>query len=229
MNVLEASRKAKVKKLVYAASASCYGIPDKYPTDEKSKIDPQYPYPLTKLLGEQLVIHWAKVYNMSNVSLRFFNAYGPRSSTRGAYGSVFSIFLAQKLAGKPLTIVGDGKQTRDFIHVYDLVDAIIKVVQKGKDGDVYNVGSGKETSINFIANLIGGSKLSVAKRPSETTRSLADISRIKAQLNWQPTITIEEGVKMLLKNINDWQKTAVLTPEKIREKTKIWFEYLNGS
>jgi UDP-glucose 4-epimerase len=227
LNILEESRKAKVKKLIYAASASCYGIPDKYPTDEKSKIDPQYPYALTKLLGEQLVIHWAKVYQMPNISLRFFNAYGPRSRTTGAYGAVFGVFLAQKLAEKPLTIVGDGTQTRDFIHIFDLVDAIAKAAENGKNGDVYNVASGQETSINSIAEIIGGNKVKIPKRPGEPDRSLADISKIKAHFNWKPKIKINEGVKMLLKNINEWNEAPVWTPETIKEATKSWFELLS--
>ncbi|MDP7195921.1 MAG: SDR family NAD(P)-dependent oxidoreductase [SAR202 cluster bacterium] len=229
LNVLNSAKKHKIKKLVYMASASCYGIPEKYPTNEQSKIDPQYPYALTKFLGEKLVIHWAKVYNMPNVSLRLFNAYGPRSGTKSAYGSVFAIFLAQKLAKKSLTVVGDGNQTRDFIHVYDLVEAIIKSAQKGKNGEIYNVGRGKETSINFIANLIGGNKISVSKRPNETDRSLADISKIKKQLNWQPKIEIETGVNMLLKNINDWKEAQLWTAEKIKEINKTWFEFLDKS
>ncbi len=227
LNVLEASKKIGIKKLIYAASASCYGVPEKYPTDEKSKIDPQYPYALTKFLGEQLVIHWAKVYHMPNISLRFFNVYGPRSRTTGAYGAVFGVFLAQKLAGKPLTIVGDGKQTRDFIHVFDLVDAMVKVVQNGKNGEVYNVASGQETSINSIADIIGGNKVKIPKRPGEPDRSLADISKIKAHFNWEPKITINEGIKMLLKNINEWKEAPVWTPETIKEATKSWFEFLS--
>jgi UDP-glucose 4-epimerase len=229
LNVLEASKKAKIKKFIYAASASCYGIPEKYPTDEKSKIDPQYPYALTKFLGEQLVIHWAKVYAMPNVSLRFFNAYGPRSRTTGVYGAVFGVFLAQKLAGKPLTIVGDGTQTRDFIHVYDLVNAIIIAVQKGKQGEIYNVGNGKEISVNLIADIIGGDKVSVPKRPGEPDRSLADISKIKAQFNWQPKISIKKGIEMLLKDISNWKEAPVWTPETIKEATKSWFELLDKS
>ena len=227
LNILEASKKIKIKKLIYAASASCYGIPDKYPTDEKSKIDPQYPYALTKFFGEQLVIHWAKVYHMPNISLRFFNAYGPRSRTTGAYGAVFGVFLAQKLAEKPLTIVGDGKQTRDFIHIFDLVDAMVKVAQNGKSGEVYNVASGQETSINSVADIIGGNKIKIPKRPGEPDRSLADISKIKAHFNWQPKITINEGIKMLLKNINEWKEAPVWTPETIKEATKSWFELLS--
>jgi len=227
LNILESLKKVKIKKLIYAASASCYGIPDKYPTDEKSKIDPQYPYALTKFLGEQLVLHWAKVYNMPNVSLRFFNAYGPRSRTTGAYGSVFSIFLAQKLANKSLTIVGDGNQTRDFIHISDLVDVIIETAKKGKDGEIYNVGSGIETSINLLANTIGGKKVTIPKRPGETNRSLADITKIKSHLNWKPKIEIKEGISMLLKNINEWNKAPIWTPEALREETESWFKPLS--
>ena len=227
LNILEESRKAKIKKLIYAASASCYGIPDKYPTDEKSKIDPQYPYALTKFIGEQLAIHWAKVYHMPNISLRFFNAYGPRSRTTGAYGAVFGVFLAQKLAEKPLTIVGDGTQTRDFIHVFDLVDVMTKAAENGKNGDVYNVASGEETSINSIAEIIGGKKVKIPKRPGEPDRSLADISKIKAHFNWKPKITINDGIKMLLKNINEWKEAPVWTPDTIKEATKSWFELLS--
>ena len=201
LNVLNAAKKNKVKKFLYAASASCYGVPDNYPTSEESKIDPKNPYALTKTLGEQLVMHWFQLYSMPNISLRFFNVYGLRSSTKGAYSTVFGIFLAQKLANQPLTIVGDGTQTRDFIFISDLVKAIIKAAQKGKNGEIYNVGSGKETSINFIADLIGGNKKNVSKRLGETERSLANISKIKNHLNWNCSILVEEGTKLLLKNI----------------------------
>ena len=227
LNILEASKKAKIKKLIYAASASCYGIPENYPTDEKSKIDPQYPYALTKLLGEQLVLHWAKVYHMPSVSLRFFNAYGPKSRTTGAYGAVFGVFLAQKLAKKPLTVVGDGKQTRDFIHIFDLVDIVVKAAESGKPGEIYNVGSGQETSINTVVDIIGGNKIKIPKRPGEPDRSLADISKIKSHFNWHPKIAIDEGIKMLLKNINDWKEAPVWTPETIKEETKSWFKLLS--
>ena len=227
LNILEASKKVKIKKLIYAASASCYGIPDKYPTNENSEIDPKYPYALTKFLGEQLVIHWAKVYRMPNVSLRFFNAYGLRSRTTGAYGAVFGVFLAQKLADKPLTIVGDGNQTRDFIHISDLVEAVVKATQYGKNGEVYNVGSGQETTVNSVANIIGGNKVKIPKRPGEPDRSLADISKIRSHFNWQPKLSIDEGVKILLKNINDWKEAPVWTPETIKEETKSWFTLLS--
>ena len=226
LNVLEASRKAQVKKFIYSASASCYGIPNEYPTNEKSKIDTQYPYALTKFMGEQIVIHWAKVYKMPNVSLRFFNVYGPRSRTTGAYGAMFGVFLAQKLASKPLTIVGDGNQTRDFIHVYDLVDAIILAAQKAKNCEIYNLAGGKEVSVNYIADIISDKKVYIPKRPGEPDRSLADISKIKFELNWEPKISIDVGIKMLMQNINEWKDAPIWTPESIAQATKEWFKYL---
>ena len=226
LNVLEAAKNKQVKKCIYAASASCYGIPSDYPTNEKSKIDPKYPYALTKYLAEEMVIHWARVYKMPNISLRFFNAYGPRSRTTGVYGAVFGVFLAQKLANKPLTIVGDGNQTRDFIHVSDLVEAIILAAQKGKNFEIYNVGGGKEISVNSIANMISNDKVYIHKRPGEPNRSLADISKIKSELNWEPKIDIKNGVKMLIENINQWKDAPVWTPDSIDEATKEWFNYL---
>ena len=226
LNVLEFAKKAKVRKFIYAASASCYGIPKKYPTNENAKIDPQYPYATTKNLGEQLVLNWSKAYKMPNISLRFFNAYGPKSRTTGAYGAVFGVFLAQKLANKPLTIVGSGNQTRDFIHVYDLVEALVKSAKKGKSGEAYNLGSGKEISVNLIAKIIGGKKIRIPKRPGEPDRSKADITKIKKQLNWRPKITIFKGVKMLLNEIKNWKDAPVWTPQKISKATKVWFKLL---
>ena len=226
LNVLEASKNKQVKKYIYSASSSCYGIPSDYPTNEKSKINPKYPYALTKYLAEEMVIHWAKVYKMPNISLRFFNVYGPRSRTTGAYGAVFGVFLAQKLANKPLTIVGDGNQTRDFIHVSDLVEAIILAAQKSKNFEIYNVGGGKEISVNSIADMISSNKVYIPKRPGEPNRSLADISKIKSELNWEPKIDIKDGVKMLIKNINQWKDAPVWTPDSIDKATKEWFNYL---
>tara|TARA_Y100001958_G_C21228941_1_gene554467 strand:- start:1234 stop:2217 length:984 start_codon:yes stop_codon:yes gene_type:complete len=226
INLLELLRKNKIKKLIYSASASCYGIPKTYPTKENSKINFEYPYALTKYLGEELVLHWHKIYNMPNVSIRFFNVYGQRSRTTGAYGAVFGVFLAQKLAGKPLTVVGNGKQTRDFVHVNDIVNALVLAAEKGKKGEVYNIGSGVETNVNKIAKIIGGKKIFIPKRPGEPDRSLAEIKKIKKHLNWKPKIKIEDGVRMLLKQINHWEDAPIWTPKKIKNATKIWFKYL---
>ena len=200
LKVVEAAKKARVKKLIYAASSSCYGSPRRFPTSEKEKIDIKHPYGLTKFLGEQLVIKYATNFNMPNISFRFFNVYGPRLNMSGQYSAVFGNFLRQKRSNKPLTIVGDGKQTRDFIHVDDLINAFIKVAKSRLVNKIYNLGSGKEISINKIANLFGGKKTFIPKRPREPKRSLANISKIKKDINWKPTITIQEGIKRLLKN-----------------------------
>ena len=141
-----------------------------FPTKETSEISPQYPYALTKRLGEELVIHFANIYDLNATSLRLFNVYGPRARTSGNYGAVFGVFLAQKNCKKNhFTIVGDGKQTRDFTFVSDVIDAMVKVSKKKiLRGNIFNVGSGKTISVNRIAKLLGGDKKRIPKRPSET-------------------------------------------------------------
>ena len=225
-NIIQVAKKANIKKFIYAASASCYGIPKKFPIKENAKINPMYPYAFTKWQAEELIMHWVKIYNFPAISFRFFNAYGPRSRTSGVYGAVFGIFLAQKLKRKPLTIVGNGNQTRDFIHVKDLVRAIIIAAQSKKTGKIYNIGSGKEIKINKIAILIGGKRIHIPKRPGEPDRSLADISKIKKDLNWSPKIKIEEGINDLLSKIRYWKTAPVWTPKSIKIATKIWFKIL---
>ena len=226
LNVLQSIKKNKIKKLIYAASASCYGIPKKYPTKENSKINPMYPYALTKWQGEELILHWSKIYNIPYISLRFFNAYGPRSRTTGAYGAMFGVFLAQKLANRALTIVGNGQQTRDFIHVNDLVEGIYQAAKSNKRNKIYNIGGGKEIKVSKIAKLIGGKKIYIPKRPGEPDRSLADISKIKKDLNWRPKTSIEKGIKNLLQNIHYWKNAPVWTPKSIKKATRIWFQLL---
>lgn len=225
-NVLRACKKFKIKKFIYAASASCYGFPEKFPTNEQSKIQPMYPYALTKWQGEELVKHFNKIYKLPTICLRFFNIYGPKSRTSGTYGAVFGVFLAQKIAKKPLTIVGNGNQTRDFLHVNDLTTLILKSAYSKIKGEIYNVAGGKEISVNKIARLIGGKKVFIPKRPGEPDRSLADIDKVKKDFNWAPKISIENGIKDLLKKINYWKDAPVWTPSKINKATKIWFELL---
>ena len=200
LNVLEAARKVKIKKLIYAASSSCYGNPLKFPTSEKDEIKTQHPYGLTKYLGEELIMRYANLFNMPNISFRFFNVYGPRLNTSGQYSAVFGNFLKQKKTKKPLTVVGNGKQTRDFIYVDDLINAFLKIIKSKFVNRIYNLGSGKEISINEIALLFGGKKIFIPKRPGEPRRSLANIAKLKKDINWRPIITIREGVKKLLKS-----------------------------
>jgi UDP-glucose 4-epimerase len=225
-NVLHASNKFRIKKFIYAASASCYGFPEKFPTNELSKIQPMYPYALTKWQGEELVKHFNKIYKLPTISLRFFNIYGPKSRTSGTYGAVFGVFLAQKIAKKPLTIVGSGNQTRDFLHVSDLITLILKSAYSKITGEIYNVAGGKEIKVNKIAKLIGGKTVFIPKRPGEPDRSLADIRKVKKDFNWSPKISIEKGVKDLLNKIDYWKSAPVWTPSKINKATKIWFDLL---
>jgi UDP-glucose 4-epimerase len=225
--VAEAARAGGVRRLVYAASSSCYGIPDKYPTPENQPTDPRYPYALTKYLGEQIILHWAQVYQLPAVSLRFFNVYGPRARTSGTYGAVFGVFLAQLLADKPLTIVGDGEQTRDFTFVADVVDAILTAAASDRLGEIYNVGSNAAQSVNKLVALLGAKEtIHIAKRPGEPDCTLADTSKIRAHMNWQPKVSIEQGVKVMLENIDYWRDAPVWTPDTIKDATSDWFKYL---
>ncbi len=200
LNVVEAAKKAKVKKFIYAASSSCYGTPKSFPTSEKDKIDLKHPYAVTKYMGEELIMRYASIFKMPNISFRFFNVYGPRLNTSGQYSAVIANFLSQMKKKKPLTIVGNGKQTRDFIHVDDLVNAFIKVIKSNLANKIYNLGSGKKTSINTIAKIFGGKRKFIPNRPGEPKNSLANISKAKKEINWKPKITIEEGIKRLIKN-----------------------------
>ena len=225
-NVLEACRKYQVKKIVYSASSSCYGIPDEYPTKETAEIRPQYPYALTKNLGEQLIMHWCQIYNLPAVCLRFFNVYGPRSRTSGTYGAVFGVFLAQKLAKKPYTVVGDGTQTRDFTYVLDIVDAIIAAAESDVSGEAINIGSDNTYSVNQLIELLEGDVVHIPKRPGEPDCTWADISKAKTMLNWSPKVSLEEGVAILLENIDYWREAPVWDKDSIANATEKWFEYL---
>ena len=226
-NVLEVCRQHRVKRFLYAASSSCYGIPDEYPTPESSEIKPQYPYALTKYLGEEIVMHWCKVYGLPAVSLRLFNVYGPRSRTSGTYGAVFGVFLAQKLAGKLFTVVGDGTQTRDFTYVTDVVDALIFAAESNVSGEVINIGSDNTYSVNRLVELLGGDIVHIPKRPGEPDCTWADITKAKKLLGWEPKISFEEGVKILLENIDYWREAPVWDRKSIATATKKWFEYLS--
>ena len=228
-NVIEATRAGSPKRLVYAASSSCYGIPDVYPTPETAEIRPQYPYALTKRLGEELVLHWAQVYKIPAISLRLFNVYGPRSRTSGTYGAVFGVFLAQKLAGKPFTVVGDGSQTRDFTYVTDVANAFVAAAQSELAGAVFNVGSGMTVSINRLCELLGGETIHIPKRPGEPDCTFADTSMIRETLGWVPKVDIALGVSEVLRQIDYWRQAPVWTPMSIADATKDWFKYLGDS
>lgn len=226
ISVLEAARLAGVKRFVYAASSSCYGIPDLFPTPETAPIRPQYPYALTKNLGEQMVLHWAQVYHLPAVSLRFFNVYGPRARTSGTYGAVFGVFLAQKLHGQPFTVVGDGTQTRDFTFVTDVAAACVAAAASDLVGDVLNVGSGDTYSVNRLVELLGGDVTYLPKRPGEPDCTFADIGKIQRLLGWRPAVSFEAGVAAMLAVMDAWREAPVWTPDAIQVATREWFRYL---
>lgn len=225
-NVLECARMCGARRFVYAASSSSYGIPDNYPTPESSPIKPQYPYALTKYLGEELVLHWAQVYKLPALSLRLFNVYGTRSRTSGAYGAVFGVFLAQKLNGQPYTVVGDGKQTRDFTYVTDVAGAFLAAAESSVTGVAMNVGSGNHYSVNRLVELLGGSVVHIPKRPGEPDCTFASVEKIETLLSWKAKVTFEAGVEMMLRNINDWKDAPVWDPSSISQATQAWFQHL---
>lgn len=228
-NILECAKASGVKRIVYAASSSSYGIPDAYPTDETSPIKPQYPYALTKFMGEELILHWAQVYGLQAVSLRLFNVYGTRSRTTGVYGAVFGVFLAQKLNKRPLTVVGDGTQTRDFTYVTDVARAFYAAVQSNVSGQAMNVGSGNHYSINRLAELLGGEIEYIPKRPGEPDCTFAKVDKITNLLDWYPQVTFEDGVAKMLANIEDWRDAPVWDPSSIQKATQSWFKYLGAN
>ena len=228
VRMLECARVAGAEKFVYAASSSCYGIAN-VPTNEEHPIAPQYPYALSKYLGEMAVMHWHLVYKLPANSIRIFNAYGTRSRTTGAYGAVFGVFLRQKLAGKPYTVVGDGTQKRDFIYVSDVAEAFFRAADTRTSGCAYNVGAGNPQSVNRLVELLGGQVVYMPKRPGEPDCTWADISRIGSELGWAPRISFEEGVAKILANIEYWRDAPLWDPASISKATQSWFKYLGGA
>lgn len=226
VQMLECARAAGVEKFVYAASSSCYGLAD-VPTREDHPIVPEYPYALSKYQGEQAVLHWHHVYGLPVNSVRIFNAYGTRSRTSGAYGAVFGVFLRQKLADAPFTVVGDGTQSRDFLYVTDIAAAFYAAAVSSTVGQIYNLGAGNPQSVNRLVELLGGDVTYIPKRPGEPDCTFADITKIQSELDWKPTVSFEEGVQRVLDSIEYWREAPLWTPEKISDATETWFEFMN--
>lgn len=226
IRMLQASRKYNVKKFIYSASSSCYGIPKIYPTPEDAPIAPQYPYALTKYIGELYAMFWHRLYKLPVVSLRYFNVYGTRGRTNNTYGAVFKVFLKQKLEGMPLTIVGDGTQGRDFIYVSDVAKANLVAAASDLNGEIINIASGNPQAVNYLAKLIGGETANIPKRPGEPDITYADVTKAKKLLKWKPEVSFEDGVKIMLDNIDYWKDAPLWTAESIKEATKVWFQYL---
>ncbi|MES2416418.1 MAG: NAD-dependent epimerase/dehydratase family protein [Patescibacteria group bacterium] len=200
LNVLEASRLSGVKRVIFAASSAAYGNQDTLPLVETMNAMPLSPYGAHKYIGEVYCKLWADLYGIETVSLRYFNVYGPRQSVDGAYPCVVAKFVDLYKQGKPLTITGDGNQTRSFIHVTDIARANImamKIENVGR-GEVINIGTDETYSINKIAELIGGEVVYIEKR-IEPYATEASILKAKELLDWSPKITLEEGILDLKK------------------------------
>jgi UDP-glucose 4-epimerase len=226
VHMLECARNAGVAKFVYAASSSCYGLAS-VPTREDHPINTGYPYALSKYQGEQAAFHWHQVYKLPVNSVRIFNAYGTRSRTSGAYGAVFGVFLRQKLAGTPYTVVGDGTQSRDFLYVTDVALAFLAAAQTPQTGRIYNLGAGNPQSVNRLVELLGGEVAYIPKRPGEPDSTWADISRITQELDWKPRVSFEQGVGNIVANIDYWRNAPLWNPDSIAHATKTWFQFMS--
>jgi UDP-glucose 4-epimerase len=226
VNVLEAARNCNVKKFIYTASSTCYGLPIRFPTTENDTAAPTFPYALSKYLGELVFFHWLNLYGLKGLSLRLFNVYGPRARTSGNYGAVMGVFLAQKIAELPFTVVGDGTQVRDFTHVTDVAEAFVLAGESEITGEAINIGTQYPQSINRLAELLGGDIEYIPKRPGEPDITHAEISKAKNLLKWKPKISFEEGVKDVLNHINQWKDAPLWNKEDIEKATSTWFEYL---
>ncbi len=228
LNALECARAARVRRFIYAASSSSYGIPDIYPTPETAPIRPRYPYALTKWMGEELVLHWAQTYRIPALSLRLFNVYGPRARAAGAYGAVFGVFLAQKIHGRPYTVVGDGSQTRDFTYVTDVAEAFVCAARSDLSGEAMNVGSGGHYSVNRLVELLGGKVVHIEKRPGEPDCTFADVGKIRRLLGWRAAVSFEQGIAATLEHLDDWRDAPLWDPESIKLATEAWFRHLGA-
>lgn len=202
LNVLWAAHQARVKKVIYSASSSVYGDhdPKDLPLKENYLPNPGSPYALQKFVGELYCQLFSKLYQLPTVILRYFNVYGPRQITEGAYAALHGIFLKQRQERKPMTVVGDGEQRRDFTHVFDVVEANILAWEKEvPPGEIINIGTGRNYSINEVSQLIGGPTVNISPRLGEYRMTLADNTKAKTLLGWKPRMSMEQAIGDLKK------------------------------
>lgn len=227
LNILEMARRFAVPRFVYAASGSCYGIPERIPTDEACPLRPLYPYALTKMMGEQYVLHYGNLYRMSAVSLRLFNVYGPRMCLSGGYGGLFSTVLPQHFNAQPVVTIGDGRQERDFVHVRDVAHAFASVGRRTDvSNEVINIGAGQSISVNEILDLLGISEKRIMRlpdRPGEPRKTLADIRRAASVLGWKPNVPFKEGLREMVSDREYWQAGRVWTYQESMDSQREWY------
>jgi UDP-glucose 4-epimerase len=212
-SVLQCARVCGVKRVIYSSTSSAYGLKNTPPLVETMPNDCLNPYSVSKVGGEELCKMYSKLYGLETIVFRYFNVYGERQPLRGQYAPVIGIFLRQRAAGEPMTIVGDGEQRRDFTHVSDVVEANIKASQfvapeydvkdnggcrtyRGWEwGQVYNIGTGTNNSVNEIASMIGGETTNITARQGEARITLADYSKAKLHLGWTPTVFVGDWIE----------------------------------
>jgi UDP-glucose 4-epimerase len=200
LNALIAARDAGVRRFIYSGSSSVYGDQKTLPLRESMTPNPLNPYALQKLAGEQYTRMFHRLFGLETLTLRYFNVYGPRMATDGAYVTVIGVFIREKMAGRPLTIEGDGTQTRDFTHVRDVARANLAAMDAAvADGRALNVGRGESLSVNEIAAIVGGPTLLLPRRPGDARDTLADLSATRATLNWTPEVATPDGVRELMR------------------------------
>lgn len=223
VKVLQAAKQSKLQKFVFAGSSAVYGDAST-PTLETDHVSPMTPSCLSKMQAEESVFHWGDVFEFPTNSLRIFNAYGPRDIAKIYPNSVFSIWMQQKANGQPLTIVGDGSHARDFVYCTDVANAFLVIAKEGKNGELYNIGSGKPTTLNEITDCIKGKKSFIKNKEDEPNKTWADISKIQFDCNWQPRIPLESGVEFSLDVLQDWSSGLSWDQDKVNHYFETWFE-----
>ena len=198
VTVLQCAREAGVRRVMYSSTSSAYGM-NPYPNVETQPDDCLNPYSVSKVNGEKLCKMYTDLFDLPTVIFRYFNVYGERQPLKGQYAPVIGIFLRQRDAGEPLTIVGDGEQRRDFTHVSDVVNANIMAAisnpEEGSFGEVYNVGNGVNYSVNEVAAMISNNTVNIPPRIGESRITLANNSKLNTTFGWSPKVKLEEWVK----------------------------------
>tara|TARA_B100000686_G_scaffold125200_1_gene132654 strand:+ start:1209 stop:2108 length:900 start_codon:yes stop_codon:yes gene_type:complete len=198
LNILNSLNNTSIKKIIYAASASCYGKTKNFPISENNKIFNLTPYASTKWLSEKLLFEFSKNNKISIISLRLFNVYGSRSDNKSTYSGVVTQFINNFKKNKPLKIYGSGKQTRSFVHVDDVVNAFINLAQSKIKNEIFNIGGKRSIKITELANFISQKKIFLPARKGDPKYSSANISKIKKKIGWSPKVDIKTGINLLI-------------------------------
>jgi UDP-glucose 4-epimerase len=215
INVLQAARKARTRRIVFASSAAIYGEDPTLPKIETMRAEPMSPYGVEKITGEHYLATWSKLFEVETVALRYFNVFGPRQDPRSPYSGVISIFVDRIMDGRPITFFGDGSQCRDFVYVDNVVDAnILAATRERVSGRVYNVACGKRTTLLELASLIERAAQRTVERSFAEPRagdikeSVADVARARAELGYEPVVDVEEGLKRLVRYVRGGASTT---------------------